>query len=324
MPDSGDETVLARVIPRDGRSRAYVDGRLATASELAELGAGLVDLYGQHAHQSLLDASVQRAALDRFVGTAAAEALAAYRAARAGMRRVDEDLAALGGDAHARAREIDLLRFQVNEIAAAGSRRSRRGSRARSRGAPPRRRQLRIATRSDVRTRRSKVRRSTRSAWPSRSSTGGPRSRSSVHACPRRAGRDRRRRARAAARRRAGHRRPATARGRAPAPPAPARPRSQVRGLPRRRGGVRGPGPRPPEPDRGLRRPRHRAGIGAPRARTGGARRRRPPCPPRGTAPRRTTRPSGGGAPPRAGDAQRDAWRCRSSRASPPRTEPTG
>ena len=72
-----------RVIPRDGRSRAYVDGRLATAGELAELGAGLVDLYGQHAHQSLLDPAVQRAALDRFAGTAAADALTAYRDARA-------------------------------------------------------------------------------------------------------------------------------------------------------------------------------------------------------------------------------------------------
>ena len=71
-PDTGDETVLARVIPRDGRSRAYVDGRLATATELAELGAALVDLHGQHAHQSLLDPAVQRAALDRFAGAPAA------------------------------------------------------------------------------------------------------------------------------------------------------------------------------------------------------------------------------------------------------------
>lgn len=118
-PDTGDEMVLARVIPRDGRSRAYVDGRLATASELAELGARFVDLYGQHAHQSLLDAGVQRAALDRYAGVPATDALAKYRAARASARRVDGDLAALGGDAHARAREIDLLRFQVEEIAEA-------------------------------------------------------------------------------------------------------------------------------------------------------------------------------------------------------------
>src|ERR1700720_4116515 len=70
-PETGDETILARVIPRDGRSRAYVDGRLATAGELTERGAELVDLHGQHAHQSLLDPSVQRAALDRYAGPAA-------------------------------------------------------------------------------------------------------------------------------------------------------------------------------------------------------------------------------------------------------------
>ena len=47
----GDELVLARVIPADGRSRAYVDGRLATVGELAEAAPTLVDLHGQHAHQ---------------------------------------------------------------------------------------------------------------------------------------------------------------------------------------------------------------------------------------------------------------------------------
>jgi DNA repair protein RecN (Recombination protein N) len=118
-PETGDETVAARVIPRDGRSRAYVDGRLATAGELVELGTALVDLHGQHAHQSLLDPAVQRAALDRFAGEAALVALAAYRAARRAVRGVDDDLDALGGDERARAREIDLLRFQVDEIAAA-------------------------------------------------------------------------------------------------------------------------------------------------------------------------------------------------------------
>src|SRR5713101_6564871 len=110
-PDTGAETVLARVVPREGRSRASVDGRLATAAELAELGARLVDLHGQHAHQSLLDPAVQRAALDRFAGSPALDALGAYRDARSAVRAVDADLDALGGDARARAREIDLLRF---------------------------------------------------------------------------------------------------------------------------------------------------------------------------------------------------------------------
>ena len=64
----GEEVVLARVVPADGRSRAYVDGRMATAGALAERGAHLVDLHGQHDHQSLLAPAVQREALDRFGG----------------------------------------------------------------------------------------------------------------------------------------------------------------------------------------------------------------------------------------------------------------
>jgi DNA repair protein RecN (Recombination protein N) len=110
-----EERVLARVLPATGRSRAYVDGRMATASALAEAGAGLADLHGQHSHQSLLGVALQRAALDRF----GAVDLAPLAAARARRHQVEQQLAALGGDARARAREIDLLRFQVDELRAA-------------------------------------------------------------------------------------------------------------------------------------------------------------------------------------------------------------
>ncbi len=119
-PISDEEAVLARILPLEGRSRAYVDGRLATVAELAEVGTRFVDLHGQHAHQSLLAPAVQRGALDHFAGPAAADPLAEYRAARAEQRRIDADLAALGGDERSRAREIDLLRFQIDEIEAAG------------------------------------------------------------------------------------------------------------------------------------------------------------------------------------------------------------
>ncbi len=111
-----DEVVLARAVPRNGRSRAYVDGRLATAAELTEIGARLVDLHGQHAHQSLLGGRVQRAALDRFGGVD----LGPLTAARTRVSALDDALAALGGDARARAREIDLLGFQVAELDSAG------------------------------------------------------------------------------------------------------------------------------------------------------------------------------------------------------------
>jgi DNA repair protein RecN (Recombination protein N) len=84
-------------------------------AELGEHGRVLVDLHGQHAHQSLLSGPTQRAALDRFAGVD----LAPLHEARRRIRAIDESLAGLGGDARARAREVDLLRYQVEELRAA-------------------------------------------------------------------------------------------------------------------------------------------------------------------------------------------------------------
>ncbi|MFM8793991.1 MAG: AAA family ATPase, partial [Acidimicrobiales bacterium] len=106
------ETVLCRVVAREGRSRAYVDGRMATVAQLAEVGSDLVDMHGQHSHQRLLTAPAQRSALDRWAGVD----LLPLRAARERVTHVDAALAALGGDERSRAREIDLLQFQVEEI----------------------------------------------------------------------------------------------------------------------------------------------------------------------------------------------------------------
>jgi DNA repair protein RecN (Recombination protein N) len=110
-----EELVLSRVVPRNGRSRAYINGRLATVANLAELAPGLVDLYGQHAGQSLVQQAVQRAALDRF----GAVDLRPLREASERVVELTARLAALGGDERARVRELDLLGFQRAEIAAA-------------------------------------------------------------------------------------------------------------------------------------------------------------------------------------------------------------
>ena len=107
-----EEVILCRTIPLDGRSRAYVNGRLATVGQLAEHGLDLVDMHGQHAHQSLLGAKAQREALDSY----AKVDLEPLRSARATVTEIDAALATLGGDDRMRAREIDLLRFQANEI----------------------------------------------------------------------------------------------------------------------------------------------------------------------------------------------------------------
>ena len=114
--EEDEEWILRRVVPREGRSRGYVNGAMASQAELSALGARLVDLHGQHAHQSLLHPGTQRAALDLF-GHVDVEAL---RVVTAELAALDRSLAALGGDDRARARELDLLRFQLEELQAAG------------------------------------------------------------------------------------------------------------------------------------------------------------------------------------------------------------
>jgi DNA repair protein RecN (Recombination protein N) len=66
----GDEgkLILRRTIDRSGRSRSFINGRAATAAQLREAGEFLVDIHGQHAHQSLLRAASQRQLLDAYAG----------------------------------------------------------------------------------------------------------------------------------------------------------------------------------------------------------------------------------------------------------------
>jgi DNA repair protein RecN (Recombination protein N) len=113
---AGEEVVLARSVPVTGRSRGWLDARMVPASVLAESGAELVDLHGQHAHQSLLAQSAQRAALDTFGGVDRAP----VADARARLASIDDALAGLGGDSRSRARELDLLAFQLEELDGAG------------------------------------------------------------------------------------------------------------------------------------------------------------------------------------------------------------
>jgi len=108
----GTEMVLTRVVAAEGRSKAYIDGRPVTASALGEIGTRLVDLHGQHAHQSLLQAEAQRQALDIY-GRVDTSALGQVKAR---LDEIDAALAELGGDERSRARELDLVGFQVDEL----------------------------------------------------------------------------------------------------------------------------------------------------------------------------------------------------------------
>ena len=112
--DAEDELILRRVLDAGGRSRGYINGSPATAQQLREVGEFLVDIHGQHAHQSLLRADAQRALLDSHAGlTAEAQQVAAtWRAWRAARQALED--AASGVEALARERE--QLEWQVREL----------------------------------------------------------------------------------------------------------------------------------------------------------------------------------------------------------------
>lgn len=111
-----DDVVLARTVAIEGRSRAWINGQMATLSTLAETAATLVELHGQHLHRTLVTPDAQRAALDRFGEID----LHPLTEARRHLEHLLSESRTLGGDAVARAKELDLLAFQIAEIDAAG------------------------------------------------------------------------------------------------------------------------------------------------------------------------------------------------------------
>ena len=117
--EDGD-VILARTVSADGRGAARIGGQLATAGALAELGAQLVEIHGQHGSLRLLDASTQTAFLDRFAGPAHLRSLEAYRGSYRALIELRREHDALLEAARDRERALDLLAYQVREIEAVG------------------------------------------------------------------------------------------------------------------------------------------------------------------------------------------------------------
>jgi DNA repair protein RecN (Recombination protein N) len=111
-----DEIVLARRVSAEGRSRAFVQGRSATAADLQALGGRLVAFFGQHEHRRLTLASAQLDLLDGFCGREQLELRAALAAAHGRMRELERALAELRERAGTRDRDLDLLAFEIEEI----------------------------------------------------------------------------------------------------------------------------------------------------------------------------------------------------------------
>ncbi len=116
--DGVDEIVLARRVSAGGRTRAFVQGRSATAADLQALGGRLVAFFGQHEHRRLTLASAQLDLLDGFCGSPHMELRAALGAAHARVRGLERSLAELRERAGTRDRDLDLLAFEIEEIEA--------------------------------------------------------------------------------------------------------------------------------------------------------------------------------------------------------------
>jgi DNA repair protein RecN (Recombination protein N) len=109
-----DECILRRVITREGRSRAFINGNTCTLQDCAQLGELLIDIHSQHAHQSLLRRETQRRLLDDYAGQGnAARQLEQLASDWLRRRRQLDELTAASDEQGARAQ---LLAYQVEEL----------------------------------------------------------------------------------------------------------------------------------------------------------------------------------------------------------------
>ncbi len=110
------ECLLRRVITREGRSRAFINGRVVTLANLRELAGLLIDLHTQHAHQALTRSDDQRKLLDAFAGSAklADEVTRLADKHRELSRRIQELTAQRDNDSA----ETQLLQYQLDELEA--------------------------------------------------------------------------------------------------------------------------------------------------------------------------------------------------------------
>lgn len=114
--DQGDECLVRRLLERESRSRAFINGQPVALSQLQALGSLLVDIHGQHAHQSLLRPTEQRRLLDEYAG--AQELAGRVAAMQRRYRDAATRLETLRGAAQERGARLDLLSFQRGELEA--------------------------------------------------------------------------------------------------------------------------------------------------------------------------------------------------------------
>ena len=112
--DPSDVVILSRQISAKGRSRCHVNGRLVNLKQLQELGTSLVDIHGQHEHQSLFRTETHLKLLDDFGGSS--EACQQVRQIYTQLRALQREAASLADTLAASEREKELLEFEIKEL----------------------------------------------------------------------------------------------------------------------------------------------------------------------------------------------------------------
>src|SRR5438067_11601018 len=120
LPAAGGELVVRRTVQREGRSRAFVNGALATASQLQQATRGLLDISGQHEHVGLLDAALHLDLLDAHAGLG--ELRTQYSQSFQELAAAERARAQLDADESQRAERVDWLKFQLDELVKADPR----------------------------------------------------------------------------------------------------------------------------------------------------------------------------------------------------------
>jgi DNA repair protein RecN (Recombination protein N) len=112
--EAEDECLIRRIVTREGRSRGFINNHPVPMQTLQQAGRWLVDIHGQHEHQSLLRRDVQRELLDDFAGHhALCQELAEHHARWRALTDQWQDLQRAAGERESR---LDLLRYQVQEL----------------------------------------------------------------------------------------------------------------------------------------------------------------------------------------------------------------
>ncbi len=114
--DNGEELVLYRELSTGGRNVCRVNGTLVNTTELKELGDLLVDLHGQHAHQSLLNTETHLQLIDSYAKSNADGLYDRVMQSREEALRISHDLNVLKNSLRERERRIDTIRYQLKEI----------------------------------------------------------------------------------------------------------------------------------------------------------------------------------------------------------------